>query len=68
MAISWQWVIKIIMSMLGPILSLISPVIKAALSEFLIELYKKALATENPWDDMFIGMLLDILGIPRPSV
>lgn len=64
--ISWRWIIQIFSGMLGPVIGLISPVIKAALNELLTELYKKALATDNPWDDMFIGLLLDILAIPRP--
>lgn len=66
MGISWKWLIQLVVGVLGPILGLISPVIKAALNEFLTKLYLDALKTPNPWDDFFIGMLLDILVIPRP--
>lgn len=66
MSMSWKWLIELILSVLGPILAQISPVVKAALSEFLTRLYLDALKTPNPWDDFLVGMLLDILGIPRP--
>lgn len=66
MSITWKWLIKIFMSILSPILEVISPTIKAELNAFLTELYLKALSTPNAWDDLFVGMLLDILAIPRP--
>jgi hypothetical protein len=67
-AISWTWLLKILMAVLGPLFALLTPVIKAALTEFLTNLYKDCLATPNPYDDLVVGMLLDILGIPRPPV
>jgi hypothetical protein len=66
MGISWKWLIQILVNLIGPILSLISPAIKAALNEFLTNLYLDALKTPNPWDDFLVGLLLDILAIPRP--
>ena len=66
MGITWKWLIQILMQVLLPLLELISPAIKAELNGFLTELYRKALTTPNAWDDLFIGMLLDILSIPRP--
>ena len=66
MAISFNWLIQIIASALGPIVGLLTPVIKTALNEFLTKLYLDALKTPNPWDDFAVGILLDILVIPRP--
>jgi len=54
--------LKVFMGLMGQV----TPAIAAELNAFLTSLYKKALATPNPWDDFAIGMLLDILAIPRP--
>jgi hypothetical protein len=65
---SWKWVIDLLLRMLGPITSILSPAIKAALTELLLKLYADAVKTPNPWDDWFVGFLLDILSIPRPVI
>lgn len=66
LGISWSWLIQILLSALAPIMGSLSPVIKAALNDFLTKLYLDCLRTPNPWDDFLVGMLLDILAIPRP--
>jgi hypothetical protein len=66
MGISLSWLIQIFASALGPIIGLLTPVIKTALNEFLTKLYLDALKTPNLWDDFAVGILLDILAIPRP--
>ena len=66
MGISFNWLIKILATVLSPMISILTPMIKEALVAFLTDLFKKALVTENPFDDFFIGLLLDVLGIPRP--
>jgi len=68
MSITWQWLIKLIVPFLTQLLTLVSPSIKAELNDFATQLYLKALATPNAWDDMFVGFLLDILAIPRPPL
>ena len=67
MSIGWGWIFILVLSALGPIIGILSPAIKAALTEFLRGLYLDALKTPNPWDDFAVGFLLDILGIPRPE-
>ena len=57
-----KWVAQIFLGIIGQM----TPAIIAELNLLLTSLYKKALATPNPWDDFAIGMLLDILAIPRP--
>jgi hypothetical protein len=63
----WQGVISAMVKIFASILGSVEPGLKAELSAFLTDLYKKALATPNPMDDFVIGLLLDILGIPRPT-
>lgn len=67
MAIKWEWLKTLLIRVLRGIFGVISPEIKDFLTEALQNLYRKAEETENPWDDMFVGFLLDILGIPKPS-
>jgi len=62
----WVWLLQVLASALAPIISVITPEIKAALNDFLTNLYLKALKTPNVWDDFVVGILLDILAIPRP--
>ena len=66
MGITWKWIIVMLVNALGPLMSEVTPVIKTELNDLLTNLYKKALATPNPWDDHLVGLLLDILAIPRP--
>jgi len=66
MSIGWGWLINLIASALGPIIGVLTPAIKTALTDFLSKLYLDALKTPNPWDDFAVGVLLDILGIPKP--
>ena len=66
MNVFWGNIFKWVIQIFGGIIGQMTPTILAELKEFLTALYKKALATPNPWDDFAIGLLLDILGIPRP--
>ena len=67
MSTTWSWLINLMLQALGPVINILSPAIKAALTEFLCKLYLDAQKTPNPWDDFVVGILLDILSIPRPS-
>jgi len=63
----WIWLLKMVASALLPILGVLTPAIKTALTDFLTKLYLDALVTPNVWDDFVVGLLLDILSIPRPT-
>lgn len=63
---SWALILQIIGQVLGPLLGVLTPVIKDALNKFLTQLYLDAIKTPNPWDDFAVGLLLDVLAIPRP--
>lgn len=61
---NWNWLIGIIVAVLGPIVRLISAKFRDELTEWVQKKYKEALATENPWDDFFFEFLAKLLGIP----
>jgi hypothetical protein len=62
----WGGILKYVAQIFAGIVVQVTPAIVAELNILLTALYKKALATPNPWDDFAVGMLLDILSIPRP--
>ena len=66
MNVFWGSILKYVFQIFAGIIGQMTPSIVAELQGLLTGLYKKALATPNPWDDFAVGMLLDILGIPRP--
>lgn len=66
MNLFWTGVISAVIRIFTSVLGMATPAIKAELNDFCTQLYKKALATPNPWDDFAVGLLLDILAIPRP--
>ena len=66
MNVFWGSILKYIFQIFAGIIGQMTPAIVGELNAFLTGLYKKALATPNPYDDFAVGMLLDILGITRP--
>ncbi len=51
--------------LIGLILPLISPVLKELLHELIQGLYEKAKGTDNVWDDIFVELLMFLLGVPK---
>jgi len=68
MNVFWGNILKWMFQIFAGLLGQVTPAIIAELNAFLSGLYKKAMATPNPYDDFVVGMLLDILGIPRPNI
>lgn len=66
MSITWGWILKIMVPIFKKLLEMMTPKLEKALEDFLLEMYKKALETENPWDDMAFGFLLELFDIPKP--
>jgi len=58
--------INLIGIILMPVLRALTPRIEEELEEFLLKMHTKALETDNPIDDMFTGLALDLFDIPRP--
>lgn len=65
--IGWTWLIKILIKVLGAIMPVITPTLTELLKNSLLEFYKQALETPNPWDDFLARFLLRILDIPVPA-
>jgi hypothetical protein len=63
MRISWTKVLGFVALVLGPLMKLLSPVIRDGLKDVLLKLYEKAKSTPNPVDDVFVGFVLDLLQI-----
>jgi len=58
-----KWLTTILISVLGAILSVVSPEIRKALVDFVKKLEAKAKETPNPADDMLVDFLKHILNI-----
>ena len=57
---NWKNILSVIAKFLGMILPLVTPEIKKMLIEFLHQLDEKAQKTENVFDDMLTGFLLEL--------
>lgn len=66
MNVFWAGILKYVLQIFAGIILQMTPTFIAELNDLLTQLYKKALSTPNPWDDFAVGMLLDILAVPRP--
>ena len=58
-----EWLVKVLVGVLGAILSVVSPQIREALERFVHDLEKKAKETPNPADDMLVDFLKHILRV-----
>jgi hypothetical protein len=60
---TWSFWVNLAAKIVGAILSLVTPEIKQLLADLLNNLYKKAVATPNPWDDKLVELLAEIVGV-----
>ncbi len=58
-----EWLVSILVAVLGAILSVVSPKIREAITNFILDLEKKAKETPNPADDMLVDFLKHIFKI-----
>ena len=58
-----EWLTALLVSVLGAILSVVSPKIREAITNFILDLEKKAKETPNPADDMLVDFLKHIFKI-----
>ena len=61
--VTWGFFLSIGKLVLRPIIRTITPIIEEELEKALTNLHKKALATDNPWDDLLTGLVLDLFDI-----
>ena len=64
--IGFTWLISILVKAIGAIFPQLSSDLKAGLEEYLLDFYKKAMETSNPWDDFLARFLLRMFSIPIP--
>lgn len=64
---TWTWIIALIVAVLKPILSVLTPTIREELGKLLYAFYAKAEMTDNPWDDFLAELLLKLMGYTLPS-
>ena len=57
------WIFPILVKLMD----LLTPQLKILLSDFALQFYQRAKATENPFDDIAAGLLLALLSIPTPQ-
>lgn len=62
-----SWIIKILLPLLWKIIPSVTQSLKDELQEFILNLYRKAEATDNPIDDVFVAVLAGILDIELPD-
>lgn len=65
---SWSWIIQLLVTVLKPILNILTPMIREELEKLAIKFWEKAETTDNPWDDFIAEFILRILGMPIPPV
>lgn len=64
---SWGWLIGLIALVLKPLLKAMTPSIEGEMEKALINVYKRALETPNPIDDLAMKFILDIVDIDIPE-
>ena len=64
---TFTWIINLIVAVLKPIMAVLTPMLRDALQEALLNFYHQAEASSSPWDDFLAEFLLKILGIPIPT-
>ena len=55
--IGFTWIIQILMNILVALFPQISEELRKSLIEFLLDFYRKAMETDNPWDDFLARFL-----------
>jgi len=58
-----RFLVDAVGAMIGPLLKAVSPTIRSTIVEMVVKLQKKAQATPNRFDDWFVELLADLLGI-----
>jgi len=62
-SITYQILMKLVKEVFELIMPKLSSHIRELLTAYLNDLYKKARETSNFWDDFFVELLADVLGI-----
>ena len=63
----WAIILKVGAKVFGYLIKQVTPEIREVFQDTLIDLYRKAVETPNPFDDHFMAMVLEILDIEKPG-
>ena len=65
--VRFSWVINLVVTILSPILELVTRELRDELEDSLYRYFGKAKLTDNPWDDFLAELLLRVMGFPVPK-
>lgn len=60
---TWNWLLNILSGVFGQLVAVITPELRELIKQFVLDLWAKAVATDNVWDDFFVKLLAGLLGI-----
>ena len=60
---SWKWLLNLLIPFFSGMINMLTPEIKSMLQSFIKDLYKKSVETPNVMDDLFVGLLAQILSV-----
>lgn len=60
--------LSILINIIAPIIRALTPAIRDLVEDAMHDLYRKAYATENPYDDLVMEALMRLLGITIPDL
>lgn len=63
---TYKFILSVVVALLGPLLKLITKKFRDELTTWVTSKYAEALATENPFDDLFFEFLIRALDLPIP--
>ena len=61
-------ILALVMPVLQVLFSAVTPAIRELMSQYLRDLYSKALASPSPWDDFAVGILCGLTGVSTSGV
>lgn len=59
--------LTLIANILKPLIGIVTKEFRDDVSKWVVDHYQKALATDNPWDDLFFEFLAKMLSVDLPS-
>ncbi len=59
-----SWIVNLLVSLLGPIVGLLTPQLRGLIESTLKDWYAKAKETESPFDDVLVRIIAALLDVP----
>jgi hypothetical protein len=61
--INWPWISNMLAIVIKPILDILTPMLRTAMETAVRDWWKKAEATDNPWDNFLVEVIAKALSI-----